>query len=185
MGTGRGRGGWGVGDLAAGVWIFYIVYQLLTLHNSEAVIHNSLLCKHRAYQTRGLNIFVLEGLIFVSYSGIKKYGILLMFFINMKWQISVMECTYSERSMTCSFRKKHDFVKRLPDFGRLSKWENNEDEGGVEQRWNDTGSRKPKYRGKSYPISPCPAEIPCELSWEWIQVCDVMGRGLATWNSSI
>jgi hypothetical protein len=58
------------GDLAESVWIFYIVYELLDLHNSKAVIHNSPLCKQRAYQKMSLNMFVLEGLIIVSYSGV-------------------------------------------------------------------------------------------------------------------
>jgi hypothetical protein len=48
-------------------------------------------------------------------------------------------------------KKRHDFVIRFPDFGRLSERGNNEDEDGVEQWWNDTGSGKPKYRGKILP----------------------------------
>ena len=115
----RGR----VWNLTASVWIFYIVYQLLTLHNSEAVIHNSLLRKHKAYQKMGLNIFCLKGLIIVSYSGLNNTEYrLYIFFVNIK-----MEYIQSEEWNVLSGGKKIHFVKRFPDFGSLSLWENNED----------------------------------------------------------
>ena len=61
--------GWGGGEFSSKRMNILYGVPTVTLHNSEAVIHYSLLCKHRAYQKMGLNMFVLEGLIIVSYSG--------------------------------------------------------------------------------------------------------------------